>query len=194
MNSTPSGKWSLSRGAFEQLLAALGPDRQAAARQYETVRRRLIHFFDWQGSPTPDVEADVTLDRVARKLQDGEVVENVNAYARGVARHVLMERQRRAAQERAALEVVSREPATIAPPDADEGHMACLRACLAELSKESRELIVAYYRGEGRVHLEGRKKLAEQLGLTYAALKKRAFRLRESLHACLVRCIEGKVG
>jgi hypothetical protein len=74
MNSPTPRKWTLSHEAFEQLLERLGPDRDAASREYEEIRRRLIHFFDWRGSPASDVEADTTLDRVARKLQAGEVI------------------------------------------------------------------------------------------------------------------------
>jgi DNA-directed RNA polymerase specialized sigma24 family protein len=192
MTSTPPRKWSLSRDAFEQLLERLGPDREAASQEYEAIRRRLIHFFDWRGSLSPDVEADTTLDRVARKLQEGEVVDNVNGYVRGVARYVLQESQTRSRKELAAVDEMSRRHSAPAPPDPGAPSMGCLSRCLAALPEPGRALIVAYYRGDGRVHLTERKALAEQLGLTYAVLKKRAHRQRELLHKCVVRCLEGQ--
>lgn len=192
MTSTPPHQWKLSRDAFEQLLERLGSEREAAAREYEAIRRKLIHFFDWRGALTPDIDADTTLDRVARKLQEGEAVENVNAYAHAVARHVWQESQRRSAKQRAALEEVARASPETAAADPLALQMRCLSACLARLPEDARSLVVAYYEGDGRIHLEERKTLADRLGLTYGTMKKRAHRARDVLRECLRRCLEGQ--
>ena len=193
MNATPSPKWSLDRDAFERLLSALGSDREAASREYEALRRRLIHFFDWRGARAPDVLADQTLDRLARKLEEGEAVANIDAYVRAIARFVLQEWVRQSMREQTALEALARMPPVAVAPSADVD-TPCLQRCVAELPEESRVLIVAYYEGEGQVHLRERKVLADRLGLTYAALKKRAHRIRNRLEACIAACGENKPG
>lgn len=185
--STPR-RWTLDKDALGRLLDALGPDREAASRRYEEIRRRLIHFFDWRESPSPETEADETLDRVARKLQEGTAVEDVGRYACVVARYVLQESARRQIRERNAAHEEGRLRVTQAPRDI-EARLACLKKCLAELPAEQRSLIEGYYQGRGRVHLDERKALAERLGVTYASLKMRAFRTRGALEDCLRECL-----
>lgn len=194
MTSTRDRRWTLSAEAFQSLLALLGPDQEQASREYEMLRRRLIDFFDWRRTPSPEAQADETLDRVARKLQEGEVVEKVAAYARAVARHVLQESYRHASREQAALVgLADLRPTTMeeAPDDA-EARLACLRQCLGTLSPENRSLILAYYDGEARVYLSERKGLAEQLRLSYGALRTRVHRLRGTLDECLRGCLAGR--
>ena len=190
----PRAAWTLDREAFDGLLAALGPDREAASREYEEIRRRLILFFDWRESPAPEVQADETLDRIAKKLQAGEVVENVNAYARAVARHVLQEAERRRSRERAALDEVGRSAEVVAAPDDTNVRLPCLRLCIARLEPKDRALIRAYYQGRGRVYMGERRALAERLGLSYSGLKMRALRIRLQIEDCLRTCLaDGKV-
>ncbi len=176
----------LTRQAFERLLQRLGPDREAAALEYETIRRRLIELFDWRGVPSPEVLADETIDRVARRLDEGVPVEHLRAYFYGVGRHVLLEWRKRRAFEQAAVQEPRPSAADLRlAAEAGEARMECLESCLRELPRESRELIVGYYQGAGRSHLEGRKVLAESLGISYATLKTRAHRIRTSLEQCL---------
>ena len=78
----------LTQEAFDQLLAALDADRERAGHQYEIVRRKLLKFFEFHGSDAPEEHADETINRVARKLAEGERVENFNGYCLGVARRV----------------------------------------------------------------------------------------------------------
>lgn len=181
-------RWSLTRNALARLLQRLGPDPEAAGREYESLRGRLLEYFDWKGAQRPEAAADETLDRVARRLDEGEAIERVGAYAYGVARLVLLEHQRRQLREQrasagAAVELACR------PEDGQEIRIACLTRCLQQLPSEERALIVGYYDGAGRAHLEGRKALAAHLGIRYTTLKTRAHRLRARLEACL-RCLE----
>jgi DNA-directed RNA polymerase specialized sigma24 family protein len=85
-----------------------------------------------------------------------------------------------------------------APPDHraedDDLRVAYLRECLGSLPKESRELIIEYYREEGRAKIDDRKALAEKLGISLNALFSRAKRIRDRLEQCLTRRLKRKFG
>jgi DNA-directed RNA polymerase specialized sigma24 family protein len=185
-----TARWSLTRQALGRLLERLDPDPEAAGRAYEALRMRLLDYFDWKGAHRPEVAADETLDRLARRLEEGEAVERVEAYAHGVARLVLLEHLRLQLREQRASAAMAHQPAG-APPADEEARIACLTRCLERLPPEDRALIVAYYEGAGRSHLEGRKDLATRLGIGYATLKTRAHRLRLRLETCLRECLDG---
>ena len=186
---TSSTRWSLTEDAFERLLERLGPDREEAGERYESLRARLVDYFDWKGVLRPDAACDETLDRVARRLEEGESIQRVEAYVHGVARYVLLESLRQQTRERQDSASVPLE--LIAQTEGDEEvRIECLTRCLQELAAADRDLIVGYYEGAGDVHLSGRKRLAARLGISYATLKTRAHRLRNRLDACLRGCLE----
>jgi DNA-directed RNA polymerase specialized sigma24 family protein len=85
------GEWSLTQEAFDKLLAAFSPDADEAAKQYEALRIRLIRFFEWRSIPLADDRADEVLNRVARRIDEGQQVNNVVAYAYRVAYLVFLE-------------------------------------------------------------------------------------------------------
>jgi DNA-directed RNA polymerase specialized sigma24 family protein len=186
---TPSVDWSLTERALERLLERLGSDRDAAGRKYQALRGRLVDFFDWKGTARPEMAADETLDRVARKIDEGEAVDRVEAYAFGVARRVVLEELRHELRERNATAAAAREPAAT-DGQAEEARVACLARCLLTLPAGDRDLIVSYYQGAGRAHLEERKDLAVRLGLQMATLKTRAHRVRVRLKACMEGCLK----
>src|SRR5262249_43920389 len=169
-----SGQHTVSQGAFDRLLDKLGPDREAAAREYERLHCRLVDFFEGRNAPTPEELADETLDRVARKLEQGEPVEHLRAYAYGVAKLVCLEAHRRKQREQAALEELPATLTSAAGPQTEE-RVAALQQCLAALPEESRRMIVRYYEGSGSP-VGTRKALADRLGLSYATLKTRTYR------------------
>jgi DNA-directed RNA polymerase specialized sigma24 family protein len=182
----------LTEAALGTLLNRLGPNREAACLEYEAIRLKLMHFFDRRGMPMSDALADETLDRVARRIDEGEAVEHPRAYCYGVARRVLLEREKRRAKEAAALSAAASFRRPEDPPEVIEARVSCLERCLQELPPESRDLIVRYYEGEGNVHLDSRHRLADTLSVTYATLKTRAYRIRTQLHECLLRCLENR--
>jgi DNA-directed RNA polymerase specialized sigma24 family protein len=184
------GRWNLTQQALDGLLAKLAEGGEAAAREYEAIRLRLIGFFDRRGAVSADVLADETIDRVARKLEQGEDVGHMRAYFYGVAKRVWMEARREQARER--IMTGDEFGPRLELADA-EAQAVCFERCLQELSPASRELILGYYEGPGRVHLEGRKLLAQRLGLTYATLRTRARRIRSQLEDCLRTCLQNGV-
>src|SRR5262245_24317891 len=92
----------LTQESLRGLLNRFASDSDQPALAYETMRRKLTLFFELRASAEPDRLADETIDRVARKLDEGVPVENLRAYFFGVAKRVLLECERRAVRERAA--------------------------------------------------------------------------------------------
>jgi DNA-directed RNA polymerase specialized sigma24 family protein len=190
---TDSTTRGLTAESLSRLLAGLDDDRDRAGEAYEALRRTLVKFFDWRGAVHPEECADETLDRLARKLDEGTAIVDPGRFARGIARLVLLERWRRpeARALRADPSHLAQVPAPVTPePTDDEPRSGCFARCLDELPQDGRELILGYYAGSGRVKIDARKRLAESLRLTDNALRSRAQRLRDRLERCTARCLE----
>jgi RNA polymerase sigma factor (sigma-70 family) len=193
MSSDPERHRSLTADALESLLARLGGDRESAAQDYDAIRRKLVGFFERRNAPGPEALADETIDRVARRLDEGESVEYLRAYFYGVAKRVMMESARRRFHQETAERQMAAVAAPFAAPDADERDdpaFSCLERCLNELPPESRELIVAYYQA-GPAE---RRRLAARLAMTYTGLKSQAHRIRVRLGTCVERCLDPQRG
>lgn len=183
---------SLTAVALTRLLAGLDADRDRAGEAYEALRRTLVKFFDWRGATHPEECADETLDRLARRLDEGTDVEDPVRFARGIARLVLLERWRRpeARVLRADDAQLAMVPAPVPHEPAAEPRAGCFERCLGELPEEGRQLILEYYTHSGRGRIETRKRLSESLGLTENALRSRAQRIRDRLERCTAGCVE----
>jgi DNA-directed RNA polymerase specialized sigma24 family protein len=184
--------WQLSRDAFSRLLAALSPDAEAAGARYEELRRALLRFFEWRGAREPEARADETFDRVARKIEEGEQIQDAVAYTRAVARLVLLEDAKRS--RRRPVELLEHHaPAAAEPRDADADECAaCLDRCLAGLPASSRELIVRYYDSAGGRTIDNRSRLASEMGIPQGALRNRAQRIRDRLEECVRACLRAR--
>ena len=184
--------WELNQEAFDRLLARLAEDRRAAAQEYERVRRMLVNFFALRRCPNPIDEADETLDRVARKLGQGEAIERIHGYIFGVARRVFAESSRRRAREDAVVPPLGSTPSA-GESRAAEDRSACLDECLPGLTAADRTLLAEYYDGQGREdQLARRLRQSERLGISYGALRVRAHRVRQQLAACVTACLRRK--
>lgn len=184
--STRKKEWVLTQGTFDRLLAVFDEDRQRAGEAYESARLRLVKFFEWNGSGAPEEHADETLNRVARKVEEGEEIRTPAAYLLGVARLVLLEAYKARESARAALEALPRHAPPAAEDERAEARLARLENCLRGLSDESRKLIVEYYREEKQAKIEWRRHLAESLGFaSLNALRIRAHRIRAQLEECV---------
>lgn len=187
-------KWSLTPAAFEKLLAAFSDDRDEAGLQYEITRRKLVRFFEWRKVESAEDYADETINRVARRIENGEVIENLNSYFYGVARMVYLE----ALKEHERIVVsIDEEPQILrqkAPePTESEPRVLCFDQCLDSLPAENRRLIVDYYQEERRAKIELRQELADNLQIPLNALRIRAHRIRQRLEQCITQCMETPV-
>jgi len=179
------------QAAFKACLNLFDSDPEQAGTKYEQMRARLIYFFRRRRTRFPEDDADITLDRVCKKILEGEKIHDLPAYCITVARFVFLE----------CMRDVERRPRTDVDDFADLADRSqqddndgvcldCLDGCLAKLAPDQREMILAYYAGEGREKIEGRKKLAKKLRIPLNTLRLRAFRLRDGLSGCIRSCLE----
>jgi DNA-directed RNA polymerase specialized sigma24 family protein len=184
----------LTAEAFGRLLEALDADPNRAGEKYEELRRVLIRFFEWRGAPFPEEHADEAFDRVSRKLGPGVAIGNIGGFCYEVARLVCLEALKSRDSKSVSLETIG-VPMAAAPPSEPleaADRLACLERCLAALPPETRELILDYYRDEGRRRIDRRKALAERFGVARETLANRAQRVRDRLERCVAECIGGK--
>ena len=192
--------WVLTSEALERLLHCLDTDRARAGERYEQFRRKLIEFFEARGSHSPADHADEAINRVARKITEGETIQDVGKYFYGVARLLWMELLREKAKSPLPLD-------TVAAPASDDDEKAneieqgraerrfeCFDACLKKLPTESRAFIINYYKEEKGAKIKGRKRQAETIGVSLNALRLRAARLRSGLERCVRECLKHAPG
>ena len=185
-------KWSLTQTAFDSLLACLDSDRDIAADRYLRMRRDLVRLFEWRGCSTPDDYADETINRCARRIQEGEEIRDVATYSIGVARMLLREMCRDRFQQARSLDET---PECCARPDMHsdlEDRVQALNLSLEELSHDDRFLILNYYQGDKSEKIKSRKMLSELLGIGASTLRMRALRIREKLQLCTENYIQAQ--
>lgn len=175
-------KWTLTQEAFDLLLEALAQDREAAAREYERLRTRLVKFFVWERCAEAESCADETLNRLAHSLARGEEIRKPDHFALAAARLVLLEWRARARK----LESISAEPG-YTPPAGEEAErtLTCLESCLEALPLEQKAFLLEYYRDSGRQRTERRRQMAQERGIDMNALRNRALRLRDRVEGCV---------
>jgi DNA-directed RNA polymerase specialized sigma24 family protein len=173
---------------FDGLLRWLDADRDRAGQKYEDIRGKLVKLFSCRGCHIPEELADETMDRVCRKVSKiaSGYLGNPELYFYGVANLVHHEYLRQ-------------KPQALAPPCVTEMHGGqeqqkeveydCLEKCIQGLEPQDRNLVVDYYRGEGRARADHRRKMAMNLGIHPSTLRVRAHRIRAVLENCVTQCV-----
>jgi DNA-directed RNA polymerase specialized sigma24 family protein len=182
-------EWVLTKEAFDRFLCLLDIDRERAGQKYESVRLRLVKYFQWSGALEPDIEADETITRVTRKIEEGANVYNLNAYIQGVAKLVKAESLRNPNRKHLVIEEAYDLAVTIQEEPGKSERRMCLDRCLDKLPDESREIIITYYENEKGIRIQCRKQLAAKLGVTQNALRINAHRIRMGLETCVRNCL-----
>ena len=197
----PSSKkeWVLTQTAFDRLLAHLNSDREQAADRYEDLRHMLITFFEFRGCLDPEEQADETINRVARRISEGQQINaSIETYAYAVARNIWREYlshphrvdsfdeslpDKHSYQHSRQLNLQAAER------DELERRLKCLESCIKALPLSQRELISNYYQGERELKIKNRKDLAQGLGIPLNALRIRVSRLRDQIEGCVRNCL-----
>lgn len=183
-------KWTLTQEAFDKLLLAFGAgDRESGSEKYLEIRGNLTRFFEWRGCSFPEDHADETINRIAKKIGEGEEILNPSGYAMGVARLLLLEIFKGRQREQSALTEMGQGSEVYVDSDDGDDRLECLRNCLQSLSTDNRDLILQYYHGEKGEKIKNRKKLLERLGIPVNTLRMRALRLRDRLQGCVEQCM-----
>lgn len=171
---------------FKSLLAALGPDRDAAGDRYETLRRRLLIFFAARNAGPAEDLADEVLDRASRRLSDGVAPQSsIESYLLGIARNVAREEWKRPRAAAVDWAQLAAEPAA-AETDPRTG---CLEECLRELAPKSRDWVERFYAHQGAEKIRVRQTLAAELEIDSNALRVRLHRIRAKLASCVMECL-----
>lgn len=180
----------LAAEGFQSLLAQLGPDPQQAGLRYERLRERLILYFLRHLLDSPEDLADLAIDRLARRLMEGEQVASLEGYALGIARFILKEQaalQMRKTQSNEYLlqNVLDRNLTQDKEAYLRDQQLDAMERCLSTLPSEEVELLNTYYLVEQKQRIRVRRTLAENLSLTPAALRRRIFGICRGLRACI---------
>ena len=179
--------------SFDEILAWLNPDRDVAGTIYVQLRQDLTKIFTWNRCPDPDGLTDEVFDRVAKKVHEirKTYVGDPKLYFYGFARNLIKEIPKKIKTQ---ISLQGTEPASDPRREAEQetANMRedCLRSCLQKLSKEKRELIVAYYARDKQAKIDHRTEMAQRLGISVETLRVKAFRIRVTLERCLERCID----
>jgi DNA-directed RNA polymerase specialized sigma24 family protein len=192
----------LTRQQLEDLLVFLDSDREVAASKHEVTRNKLITFFQSRGCFAPEEYTDITMYRVAKRINEGLRIntDEPTRFIFGVARRVLQEYWNDLAGKAipldhpSTLKHISQDPFELEEQQLQalrlEQRLECLDKCLKEIRYKDQVLILRYYQGETCEKIENRKSLAGQFGLSINALRIRALRIREKLEACVKKCAE----
>jgi DNA-directed RNA polymerase specialized sigma24 family protein len=188
--SERTSRWALTQESIDKLLAHLGEDHETAGLAYQELRGKLIIFFEGYRCSDAEELADVTLNRVARKLCEGEIIHKPRLYALSVARFVLSEYWRR--QEKSALpldesnqEFENNHSTHVenarAQHEAEMRREECMRRCFMQLSAQQQKLLIDYYWCEKGSLIDHRREMAERLRISPNALSIQVHRLRGKL-------------
>jgi DNA-directed RNA polymerase specialized sigma24 family protein len=177
-------KKEVTRENFASFLEWLNPESDSAGEEYERLRFRLCTFFSQRRCRFPDELVDETINRVILKISE-EKIDNKLAYCYGVAKNVFRESLRK---ERDHLNVDEIQIAAKAPVEQSFSR-ECLDKCLAELSPESRNLILDYFSEVKLAKIELHRRISEKLETTQTALRMRVMRIKQKLKVCVQECM-----
>ena len=189
-----SAKWQLTPEAFQKLLASFSSDPEVAAREYELARRNLIRYFEWRTVADAEDWADETINRAARRIDEGQKIDKLMAYLYGIARLILKEVDRYRDRAPKSLDEVGNDiKATESEIIEPDERQLCFDHCLEELSPENRDLILDYFQEEGGAKIRSRQGIADRLGIPLNALRIRVHRIRKTLENCIAACLQVKL-
>ncbi len=175
------------------MLRLFDADREAAAVKYESLRFRLVAFFEWRGCVNAEDLADVCFDRLQKKTTDGEDIHNPNAYTSTIAQYVYREYLRSPDylsdsfdDENKAIQ----EPEAVVAEETDDRDLVCLDECLNVFSPNDRQLMIEYYNTDEKTMIASRKRLAESMSATLNTLRIKVCRMKSKLEICVRDCCE----
>ena len=183
----------ITQTGFDKFLTTLDADREQAGAKYESLRGRLVKFFEWRNCDAAQELTDIVFDRVIKKIAEGEQIQNIGAYSATVAQFVFKEDCRRRERHFESIEDVPEthyllKKTEFIEEETDDLQMNCLEKCLAKFSAENRRLIVAYHDTDERTMIATRKRVADEMEISLNVLRIRVCRLKAKLEECTREC------
>jgi DNA-directed RNA polymerase specialized sigma24 family protein len=153
--------------------------------EYADLHRLVTAFFaGWKCGVDSEALADVTLDRLAKRVNRGESVRNFTSYFLNIAGKVYKEYCRDREKLRAALRELKYLTPYVDEPEEDvDVRRECQKTCVKTLSAGEHQLVVDYY-----LTGKDRSVLAEELGIPLATLRTKIHRLNLRLAKCAEDC------
>lgn len=193
---TWTGSATMTKAELEALLARLDPDRERAGEEYEQIRRKLVTFLGGRGVTNAEDAADETINRVARKLREGEVVRNINAYFLGVAGNVASEIFKKI-KELSLSDVGEPRGNPIDYERQQEEQeeyrrMRCVQKALTALlfsNGEDYKLIIEWHLYEKGKKIENRRRLAAERQIRPGTLSVHVHRVLKKLQLHVEKCL-----
>lgn len=181
---------------FAALLRAFDPDPEMAGLSYEATRRRLIVYFNAYGCQTPEELADLTFDRLARKIESfvPNGAGSLNAFIYGIARNIKREHFAKVSRYRLVDESFLPEigVAADAVETVIDQRLECLNRCVDALNEEDRSTLLDYYRLDGIEKIKLRKQISARLGISLNNLHTKVYRIRARIGKGVRECLEKK--
>jgi DNA-directed RNA polymerase specialized sigma24 family protein len=172
---------------FTALLACLCPeDPNEANRHYLRLHQKLAGYFRLKGMSDPINDADDALDRAGKKILEGIPIPDIDRFCMGIARNVVLERLRNKRREESAFLHFFEHSHDNNTETLVDRITNLMKPCFEKLPPEDRDLLNSYCKvPPGLSRAEHRRKLAERLKSTIAALRIRVTRLRRALEECV---------
>jgi DNA-directed RNA polymerase specialized sigma24 family protein len=176
---------NLNAESYSLLLKALHSG-EGDATALLNLRESLVRFFQIKGDADAEESADESLDRVAAKLGEAVLIEDLTKYSFGVARLVFLENLRKAQKAKKVLAEYRLEGPEGQETVDDSDDFSLMRECFAELAEDERKILHRYFADRPLVELgEKRIDLAASLGISKNTLRLKIFRLRRRLEDCV---------
>lgn len=181
---------SPTQETFEKLLTCLHTNRERAGEEYELLRLKLVEYFRSRACMYAEELADETLNRLAKKVAEGEEIRDTLRYCYGLARWVWVEHTRRPEVNNMSFDDLPAAPFVLQDSLVRKEREGCFQHCLRELPAKEMDLVVEYWDHENRSHRDARREMAERLQITMTALRIRVSRIKDKLQACFSDCLE----
>lgn len=172
----------MNQDALQKLFTAL----ERSGLEYPTLHRVITAFFIGRTcGADSEALADVTLlDRLARRLYEGEEVRNFGSYAKTIAGLVYKEYVKdREKLRKAARDLMYLRGGIQEFEERFDLRRKCQEDCIGRLPEPKRQLMVDYY-----VMGKDRGELAEELGCVIDTLRSQIHRIKIRLEKCVEDC------
>jgi DNA-directed RNA polymerase specialized sigma24 family protein len=172
---------------FTALLVFLCPDDpDEANRRYLRLHLKLEGYFRLRGMSDPVNDADETFERASKKIVAGVGIPDIDKFCMGIARNIVLERIRERKREESAFVRFLENSHDNSTEILVDRIMNLMKPCFERLPPEDQDLLHSYCKvPAGHSQAEHRRKLAESLRSTIAALRIKVTRLRRSLEECV---------